>query len=51
MCDPNYAGCIPFSAVDLDCIDVKNLGLAPVKVIGQDIHNFDRDRDGIGCDK
>ncbi len=50
-CDPNYAGCIPVSAVDLDCIDVKNLGLAPVKVIGQDIHNFDRDRDGIGCDK
>jgi hypothetical protein len=51
LCDPNYAGCIPVSAVDLDCIDVKNLGLAPVKVIGQDIHNFDRDRDGIGCDK
>ena len=51
MCDPNYDGCIPVSAVDLDCIDVKNLGLAPVKVIGQDIHNFDRDRDGIGCDK
>ncbi len=51
MCDPNYAGCIPVSSVDLDCSDVKTLGLAPVRVVGRDIHNFDRDGDGLGCDK
>jgi micrococcal nuclease len=50
-CDSNYAGCVPVSAVDLDCQDIKNLGLAPVKVVGRDVHNFDRDGDGIGCDK
>jgi len=27
------------------------LGLAPVKVIGTDVHKLDRDADGIGCDK
>jgi len=50
-CDSNYAGCVPVSAVDLDCKDIKNLGLAPVKVVGRDVHNFDRDGDRIGFDK
>lgn len=50
-CDPNYAGCVPASSTDLDCPDIKRLGLAPVKVIGSDIHKLDRDGDGIGCDK
>lgn len=50
-CDSNYAGCVPVSDVDLDCKEIKNLGLAPVKVVGRDVHNFDRDGDGIGCDK
>jgi endonuclease YncB( thermonuclease family) len=50
-CDPNYSGCIPPSQVDLDCPDIKQLGLAPVKVIGIDVHGLDRDGDGIGCDK
>jgi len=50
-CDSNYAGCVPVSTVDLDCKDIKNLGLAPVKVLGRDVHYFDRDGDGIGCDK
>ena len=50
-CDSNYAGCVPVPAVDLDCKDIKNLGLAPVKIVGRDVHNFDRDGDGIGCDK
>ena len=50
-CDPNYAGCVPISSSDLDCPDLKRLGLAPVKVIGQDVHKLDRDGDGIGCDK
>jgi hypothetical protein len=51
QCDPNYAGCIPVFPSDVDCTDIKRLGLAPVKVIGKDIHKLDRDGDGIGCDK
>lgn len=50
-CDPNYAGCIPIFPSDVDCSDIKRLGLAPVRVIGTDIHKLDRDGDGIGCDK
>ena len=50
-CDPNYAGCMPIFPSDVDCPDIKRLGLAPVRVIGVDIHRLDRDRDGIGCDK
>jgi micrococcal nuclease len=50
-CDPNYGGCVPMSASDLDCADIKQLGLAPVQVIGRDVHKLDRDGDGIGCDK
>ena len=50
-CDPNYAGCIPIFPSDVDCSDIKRLGLAPVKVIGTDIHKLDRDGDGSGCDK
>jgi endonuclease YncB( thermonuclease family) len=49
-CDPNYAGCIPVFPPDVDCTDIKRLGLAPVKVIGTDVHKLDRDGDGIGCD-
>jgi endonuclease YncB( thermonuclease family) len=50
-CDPNYQGCIPPYPPDLDCGDIKKMGLAPIKVIGRDEHNFDGDGDGIGCDK
>ncbi len=50
-CDGNYAGCVPAYPPDLDCVDIKRLNLAPVKVIGRDLHKFDRDGDGIGCDK
>ena len=50
-CDPNYAGCIPVFPPDVDCPDIKRLGLAPVKVIVTDVHKLDRDGDGIGCDK
>ena len=49
-CDPNYAGCIPLFPPDVDCTDIKRLGLAPVKVIGKDVHKLDRDGDGKGCD-
>lgn len=50
-CDLNYSGCIPVFPPDVDCTDIKRLGLAPVKVIGTDVHKLDRDGDGIGCDK
>lgn len=50
-CDPNYAGCIPVYPPDLNCTEIKKLGLAPVRVIGRDVHKLDRDGNGIGCDK
>jgi micrococcal nuclease len=50
-CDPNYQGCIPPYPPDLDCTDIKRMGLAPIRVIGTDVHKFDGDGDGIGCDK
>jgi len=50
-CDPNYQGCIPPYPPDLDCTDIKRMGLAPIRVIGRDLHKFDGDGDGIGCDK
>ena len=50
-CDPNYQGCIPVYPPDIDCTDIKRLGLAPIRVIGKDVHKFDSDGDGIGCDK
>jgi endonuclease YncB( thermonuclease family) len=50
-CDPNYRGCIPAFPPDIDCTDIKKLGLAPIRVIGKDVHKFDSDGDGIGCDK
>ena len=49
-CDPNYSPCIPTSAYDLDCPDVYALGLSSIRVIGVDVHKFDRDRDGIACE-
>lgn len=50
-CDRNYQGCIPPYPPDLDCTDIKRMGLAPIRVIGIDVHKFDGDGDGIGCDK
>ena len=49
-CDPNYDQCVPISAYDLDCPDIYNLGMSRVRVLGQDIHKLDRDRDGIACE-
>jgi hypothetical protein len=46
-CDPNYTGaCVPISAFDLDCPDISQM----VRVVGADIHGFDRDGDGFGCE-
>jgi endonuclease YncB( thermonuclease family) len=48
-CDLNYAGCIPLFPPDLNCSDIKALGLAPVTVLGKDPHKLDGDGDGKAC--
>ncbi|GGP86127.1 hypothetical protein [Saccharothrix coeruleofusca] len=52
-CDPNYSDCVPI-ADDVDCRDGKGNGPAyvtgPVRVIGDDIYDLDRDGDGIACE-
>jgi hypothetical protein len=53
-CDPNYGGaCVPIAS-DVDCAGGSGDGPAyvrgPVKVIGSDIYDLDRDGDGIACD-
>lgn len=46
-CDPNYGGaCVPIVAWDLDCADIGE----SVTVLGTDIHRFDADGDGAGCE-
>ena len=50
-CDPNYAGgCVPPSPPDLDCADIRRLGIAPVRVVRADPHRLDGDGDGYGCE-
>jgi endonuclease YncB( thermonuclease family) len=50
-CDPNYTGgCVPPYPPDVDCADIRALGIAPIRVIGNDVHRLDGDDDGWGCD-
>ncbi|MFY1595652.1 G5 domain-containing protein [Micromonospora sp. WMMD737] len=53
QCDPNYSGCVPIAS-DVDCAGGSGNGPAyvhgPVRVIGSDIYDLDRDGDGVGCD-
>jgi endonuclease YncB( thermonuclease family) len=50
-CDPNYAGgCVPPPPPDLDCADIRAMGIAPVRVVGSDPHRLDGDGDGLGCE-
>jgi micrococcal nuclease len=50
-CDPNYAGgCVPPYPPDVDCADIRAPGIAPVHVIGVDVHRLDGDGDGLGCE-
>lgn len=53
-CDPNYSGaCVPIAS-DVDCEGGSGNGPAyvrgPVRVVGADIYDLDRDGDGIACD-
>lgn len=54
-CDPNYTGaCVPI-ARDVDCAGGSGDGpeyvSGPVRVVGSDIYDLDRDGDGIACDR
>jgi endonuclease YncB( thermonuclease family) len=50
-CDLNYSGgCVPPYPPDVDCADIRALGIAPVRVVGADPHRLDGDNDGIGCE-
>jgi len=47
-CDPNYSGaCVPPYPPDVDCGDLAAKGF---RVVGQDVHGLDRDKDGIACE-
>ncbi len=52
-CDPNYSGCVPIAS-DVDCAGGSGNGPAyvqgPVKVIGTDIYELDRDGNGTACE-
>jgi hypothetical protein len=48
-CHPSYSPCLPIVG-DLNCPDVRDMGMAPVTVKGPDDYELDRDNDGIGCE-
>jgi hypothetical protein len=48
-CHPSYEPCLPITG-DLDCPDIRAMGLDPVSVIGPDDYRLDRDGDGLGCE-
>ena len=48
-CHPSYSPCLPIVG-DLDCADVRALGVAPVRVLGSDPYRLDGDNDGFGCE-
>ena len=48
-CDPAYPGvCIPLVDFDLDCADIEPRRFP---VTGADVHSFDGDDNGIGCER
>jgi hypothetical protein len=54
QCDPNYSGAHVPIASDVDCAGGSGNGPAyvqgPVRVVGTDIYDLDRNGDGVGCD-
>ncbi|MGW5055207.1 hypothetical protein [Actinokineospora sp. NPDC004072] len=52
-CNPNYTPCVPNDPVDVDCANGNGNGPSyvegPVRVIGTDVYDLDRDKNGIGC--
>lgn len=54
-CHPNYEGaCVPIAS-DVDCAGGSGNGPAyvrgPLRVVGPDVYDLDRDGDGVACDK
>lgn len=54
LCDPNYEeACVPVAS-DVDCEFGNGNGpayvIGPVRVVGKDIYELDRDGDGIACE-
>ncbi|GAA1771654.1 hypothetical protein GCM10009681_48890 [Luedemannella helvata] len=53
-CNPNYSPCVPNDPVDVDCAGGSGNGPSyvqgPVRVIGYDVYDLDRDGDGVACD-
>jgi endonuclease YncB( thermonuclease family) len=48
-CHASYSPCLPV-VDDLDCADIRALGVAPVRVLGSDPYRLDGDNDGWGCE-
>jgi endonuclease YncB( thermonuclease family) len=48
-CHSSYSPCLPVVG-DLDCADIRALGVAPVRVLGSDPYRLDGDNDGWGCE-
>jgi endonuclease YncB( thermonuclease family) len=48
-CHSAYSPCLPIVA-DLDCPDIRAMGVAPVRVLGSDPYRLDGDNDGLGCE-
>ena len=48
-CHPSYSPCLPI-VDDLDCADIRAMGVAPVRVLGSDPYRLDGDNDGLGCE-
>jgi endonuclease YncB( thermonuclease family) len=48
-CHPSYSPCLPVVG-DLDCADIRAMGVAPVRVLGTDPYRLDGDDDGYGCE-
>jgi hypothetical protein len=52
-CDPNYSGCLRPNASDYDCAGGSGDGpyyTGPVRVLGDDHYDLDRDGDGVACE-
>lgn len=52
-CHPSYEPCVPIAS-DVDCAGGSGNGPAyvqgPIRVVGPDVYDLDRDGDGIACD-
>jgi hypothetical protein len=52
-CHASYDPCVPID-IDVDCEGGKGDGPSyvrgPIRVIGPDVYDLDRDHDGIGCE-